>query len=568
MSNSVVSLKDLLEKNKRFVIPYYQRGYIWGKSHPDGSKDSVSYILDSINKSFKNRSELFLQGITVTENEESITLIDGQQRMTFFFLLLHYLGLENTGYKFSIEYTIREESQKFLENLQKNNPEKMSELCAENKKENFQDIFYFKKTVRSIEKVGIKTKKELLDFLLENVKFLYVPILEENATKVFSMMNGQKAIMKDGELVKAEILRLISPEEMNASQDKDKVWEQDVLRARFAREWDRWLYWWNRDDVREFYHTEEVMGWLLVAYFKSKSKKADYNFQNFHEDCLSNSGKTARRVFYELRALQKKFEDVFNSVTDEKKLHNKIGAILCVSSKDDRKQFIIDYFAKEKITDTEAKKEISDIKIEQYYKYVFLGLKHTEILNCVKKSKRTESADKNKGKDENEDKLRIQIEETHKALDDDDLYNNDDEKEYAFWQLLRLNVEEDTKLGRAFDFSIWKNRSLEHIMVKSRFSEEEKEVGHSIGNLVLLYKNDNSSFSVKPFLEKKRAYFDCDGMRTFQSRTLLHSMSVFASEDWGVKEIQDNKKKIIESVEEYYKEELENTNGKKTGRLR
>lgn len=356
MSNSVVSLKDLLEKNKRFVIPYYQRGYIWGKSHPDGSKDSVSYILDSINKSFENKTELFLQGITVTENEESITLIDGQQRMTFFFLLLHCLGLEDTRYKFSIEYTIREESQKFLENLQKNNPEKMSELCAENKKENFQDIFYFKKTVRSIENVGIKTKGELLDFLLENVKFLYVPILEENATKVFSMMNGQKAIMKDGELVKAEILRLISPEQMNASQDKDKVWEQDVLRARFAREWDRWLYWWNRDDVREFYHTEEVMGWLLVAYFKSKSKKADYNFQNFHEDCLNDSEKTVRTVFYDLRALQKKFEDVFNSVTDEKKLHNKIGAILCVFNNNNRRQFIIDYFAKEKITDTEAKK--------------------------------------------------------------------------------------------------------------------------------------------------------------------------------------------------------------------
>ena len=566
MSNSVVSLKDLLEKNKRFVIPYYQRGYIWGKSHPDGSKDSVSYILDSITESFKNRSELFLQGITVTENEESITLIDGQQRMTFFFLLLHYLGLENTGYKFSIEYTIREESQKFLENLQKNNPKKMFELCAKNKKENFQDIFYFKKTVQIIiEKVGIKTKGELLDFLLENVKFLYVPILEENATKVFSMMNGQKAIMKDGELVKAEILRLISPEQMNASQDKDKVWEQDVLRARFAREWDRWLYWWNRGDVREFYHTEEVMGWLLVAYFKSKSKKADYNFQNFHEDCLNNSGKTVRTVFDDLRVLQKKFEDVFNSVTDEKKLHNKIGAILCVFNNNNRRQFIIDYFAKKEITDTE---KITDTDVELYYKYVFLGLKHTEILNCVKKSERTESADKNKGKDENEDKLRIQINETLKALGNGNLYNDSYAKEYAFLQLLRLNVEEDTKLGRAFDFSIWKNRSLEHIMVKSGFSEEEEQVGHSIGNLVLLYGNDNSSFSVKPFLEKKRAYFDCDGMRTFQSRTLLHSMSVFASEDWGVKEIQGNKEKIIESVEEYYKEELENTNGKKTGGLR
>ena len=68
----------------------------------------------------------------------------------------------------------------------------------------------------------------------------------------------------------------------------------------------------------------------------------------------------------------------------------------------------------------------------------------------------------------------------------------------------------------------------------------------------MLYKSDNSSFNAKTFEEKKESYFNMDSLRTFKSRTLLHTMSVFASASWGVKEIQAKKQEIIKSVEEYY----------------
>lgn len=60
-----------------------------------------------------------------------------------------------------------------------------------------------------------------------------------------------------------------------------------------------------------------------------------------------------------------------------------------------------------------------------------------------------------------------------------------------------MNVEMDNQLQRKFDFSIWNNRSLEHIYPKSKKGEiewSESASVHSIGNLVLLYGKDNSSF--------------------------------------------------------------------------
>ena len=70
------------------------------------------------------------------------------------------------------------------------------------------------------------------------------------------MMNGQKAAMHDEELVKAEILHIISlPDTLNgvpAIKSIDDTyailqeivavdWETNALRSKYAREWDKWL---------------------------------------------------------------------------------------------------------------------------------------------------------------------------------------------------------------------------------------------------------------------------------------------------------------------------------------
>ena len=582
MSNSSIkTLREFLQKEKTFVIPDYQRGYIWGKSR-GSDKNSVEYLLESIENSIKSGRDLFLQGITVTESESEITLIDGQQRTTFFYLLLSVLQFKDID--FNIRYPIRTDSQDFLNGL-KNRREAELDGIAEDIDENFQDIYYFKKTISLIYKNRSKLD---LDYILDNIKFLYINIPKDKAKLVFTMMNGNKANMKTEEIIKAEMLRLVSLDP--SKSDKKKIseaerWEQNLLRSKYAREWDKWLYWWNREEVIEFYRTGgDVLGLLLKTYYFQSKLNKDFNFENFRDKKLrSTEGNdhAAKIVFYGLRHIQKRFEDIYNSIDDDVKLHNKVGCILKLfSNPEERMNFITWFFMPN-----------SQSKIDLYYKYSILGLSHSQIelyLNSKDKDEQNKTEKEKKVAKDVQDEIDILLQ----TISDPLLYDRTEkEREHAYRQLLRRNIEEDTRLGRAFDFTIWDERSLEHIFPKSRVSYEEnvdqsdneevdrkmfisEENGelegseHCIGNLALLYKNENSKFGAKTVEEKKMFYFEQepeDPKKRFKSRHLLHTISMFATGDWStergsdltsrpavVNTIINNKNKFIEEVQKYY----------------
>lgn len=583
MSNSsIITLRQFLEKDKTFVIPDYQRGYIWGKSRGTG-KNSVEYILESITNSITNERELFLQGITVTESNNEIILIDGQQRTTFFYLLLSVLQFKDID--FNIRYPIRTESEKFLKGLKNLSTAELDSI-AEDDDDDFQDLYYFKKTVKLI-----REHKSMLDvnYILDSIKFLYINIPRDKAKLVFTMMNGNKANMKTEEIIKAEMLRLVSIDPTKS--DKEKIseaerWEQNLLRSKYAREWDKWLYWWNRKEVIEFYQTDgDVLGLLLKTYYLQSEVNKEFNFENFRDNNLrspsGNNDLAAKQVFYNLRHIQKRFEDIYNSICDKVRLHNKVGCILKLfSDPKERMRFIIWFF------------NIKDQRlIDAYYKYAILGLSHFQI-DLYLRSKDKEEENKNDKEKKVAKEVQDEIDILIQTVSDPLLYDRSEkEREHAYRQLLRRNIEEDTRLGRPFDFTIWDERSLEHIFPKSRVSYEGKtdisenvefdrkmfiseESGelegseHCIGNLALLYKNENSQFGAKTVEEKKMFYFEQeqeDPDKRFKSRHLLHTISMFATGDWSSEKSSDqesrpavvntiikNKDKFIEEVQKYY----------------
>lgn len=576
--NATISLRDYLLKEKDFFIPNYQRGYVWGKMKKGDAKDSVTYMLESLLEGYQIKSEIFIQGVTVSETDSEITLIDGQQRTTFFYLLLKKLGYKG---KIVIRYGIREESNDFL------SKENLVAECDDNPKEEFQDIYFFKKTLRTISErtkdFCEQDKQDFCDYVLDYVKFLYIDIPENKATKVFSMMNGNKAEMKAEELIKAELLRLVSLNNQNfeSKSEKEKSsieWNNNLLRSRYAREWDKWLQWWNRNDVKYFFRVDNVMGLLIITFQKKMGK--ELSFAHFKADFLSEQKPIeAKRAFDGLRRLQKRFEDAFNSPV----VYNKIGAIIRVGDKDSFTQW---YF---------GGGNISMVDLDQYYRLAFLRLTHKEILEelLLKQQKQESEAFKNK------------YAERLNELSSDNLYN--DYAEEAFRLLLRLNIDEDNKQedgkGRRFDFSIWdrndsRGRSLEHIFPKSKVLHKEKGnnglreivngkgdklqslpldienhiarctcrcfIGnkrisaseHSIGNLVLLYKDDNSSFNDSSFSDKKGLFFKAPNSKyvkeIFKSRHLLHTIYKFANSKWAGVEIAQNKYQTLKDFKEYY----------------
>lgn len=540
--NAIITLKDYLEKNKTFVIPNYQRGYVWGQHRNGKIKNSVENLIDDLVLRFNNNSQVFLQGFTVTEDVDKIQLIDGQQRTTCLYLLLKWLGYQG---KFEISYEIREESGSFL---------KKSCLydASENQDETYQDIFYFKKTIRIIEdKLNNIDKVKFLDFLLKQIKFLYINVPAEQATKIFAMMNGSNADMQQEEIIKADILRLASlTHEMH--NDYTQEWENNMLRSRYAREWDKWLHWWNDDNVRSLFWCENNMGLLISSYLHLKKGK-DLSYETFKSFCLPKGlSIEAKHTFDGLRRLQKRFEDAYNNPIT----HNMIGAIMCILDTDNRKKFVHYYFV-----------EDNRDKLKAYYLLVFLGMTHDEIVG-----------------DNNKIKFAEKYNLVYNAINDDYIYLN--EKEMAFRLLLRLNVDQDILQNRFFNFSVWKNnnRSLEHIMPKSLvghqnngkwFDGNDKEhdnddfllkrdeihlednIGktseHCIGNLVLLYKNENSAFNNSNFAQKKELFFSPQKKELFKSRHLLHTICVFAEkEEWNGSSIAQNKIATIKKFEEDY----------------
>jgi hypothetical protein len=565
---ATITLEEYLGKQKPFVVPDYQRGYVWGKNRV-GEKDSVTNLIDDLILRFQNSKDVFLQGFTVTEKDNEIILIDGQQRTTCLYLLLKSLGYKE---KFDIKYEIRDESQRYLDNL--NNSQNVDS-------EEFQDVFFFNKTLSIIsEKTKVfkdLDKYSFMKFLLTHVKFLYIDIPEEQASNVFTMMNGSKADMLQEEIIKAEILRLasINPDDTSPSLLTPDEWENNSLRSRYARDWDKWLHWWNNDDVKSIFKTQGPMGLLLVTYWKKCNtiKNVKFCFDSFKNLFLKNeNAKEAKDTFCELRRLQKKFEDAFrNPIT-----RNQIGAILRLMNLDNREAFVQSYF----------NDEFLPSYLPDYYASAFIGMTHKEII------------------EKNYEMFEKKRDEMLAKLSDDFLYEND--KESAFRILLRLNIDEDNKQnggkGRYFDFSIWDNgnRSLEHIYPKSKvghFVKNEQDadgywVGgdgekreekfftckrdeiklndgsgvtseHSIGNLVLLYKGDNSSFSNRLFNEKKMLFFDTNIKEYFNSRHLLHTIYLFAHSEWNGKDIAVNKQRILDDFIEYYKKIKENYYEKK-----
>ncbi|WP_273711851.1 DUF262 domain-containing protein [Leuconostoc mesenteroides] len=94
------SVKQLLEagKNKKFVIPEYQRPYAWSDEPIQVLFDDLSEYTHNTND--EDESTYFLGTIVSYENENhEQEIIDGQQRITTLFLLLRaiYTKLEKSG---------------------------------------------------------------------------------------------------------------------------------------------------------------------------------------------------------------------------------------------------------------------------------------------------------------------------------------------------------------------------------------------------------------------------------------------------------------------------------------
>ena len=110
-----------------FFIPSYQRGYRWSKKEVNDLLNDINEFKPRVIDNTDDKTWYCLQPIVIKSREtmaNSYEVIDGQQRLTTIYLILHYLNqdfIESRREKiFHIDYQTRLGTSDFLDKLEEN----------------------------------------------------------------------------------------------------------------------------------------------------------------------------------------------------------------------------------------------------------------------------------------------------------------------------------------------------------------------------------------------------------------------------------------------------------------
>jgi hypothetical protein len=231
-------LKTIYELlGEKFYIPAYQRGYRW-------SAIQVRELLDDIWEFSQNSGDkasfYCLQPVVVVQSDSHWEVVDGQQRLTTLYVILHYLEKEhlrrelNEAYKkplFSLEYETRPESKNFLKNIQK--------ASADTNIDFYHIATAYEEVRRWFSDRDYNENNDFLSTLLakpdtsHSVKVIWYDLTDEcrendYAIDVFSRINIGKIPLTNAELVKALFLQ-------SSHFHKEKA---SLKQVQIATEWD------------------------------------------------------------------------------------------------------------------------------------------------------------------------------------------------------------------------------------------------------------------------------------------------------------------------------------------
>lgn len=223
----------------KFFVPSYQRGYRWGP-------DEVLRLLDDIAES--GDADYYLQPVVVKAHGDEWELIDGQQRLTTLFLILQYLkntGLKSTGADYAMRYATRPGSATYL--LDPAEAEIKSNI----------DYFHIHQAYATIanwfDGHGTGGRKQyaadkFYTALFERVYiFWYETPSGVDATDLFTRLNIGRIPLTDSELVKALVLARVRALDGNEERAISIATEWDAI-ERGLRAPEVWAFVSSRDE--------------------------------------------------------------------------------------------------------------------------------------------------------------------------------------------------------------------------------------------------------------------------------------------------------------------------------
>jgi len=322
------------EKHKRchFYIPSYQRGYRWTKKH-------VTRLLNDLNEFTKSKSDEFycLQPVIVkklkdkeTDTELHYEVVDGQQRLSTILVLLKvFKYIDNDLFELYFERdSAKKEREEFLRNIGSSSTADDYNLID--------NIFLRDAYETAITWLKNNSSSDIIKNMREKLAY-YTKIIwyelgrKSNAYKVFSNVNGGKIKLTNSELVKAMILRNTPDKSYTAARLWDEVERQLHIDGFWA--------FITQDDAKYQGRYETRMDYVLELLYKTntgvkgiiKSEDVFEYFENTLEDLEKSKRKEkAETLLTEVRHFFRNFQDWYENV----QFYNFVGYLVTQGEKE------------------------------------------------------------------------------------------------------------------------------------------------------------------------------------------------------------------------------------------
>lgn len=330
------SVGELVRKSgsqttEHYLVPDYQRGYRWK------AEEQVKALLEDI-KGFMNTPKTYqgiycLQPVVVTkqqnDEQDCWEVIDGQQRLTTLFLLLHALKSEEC---FTIEFQAREESTTFLQELVSNGGYSDAKPDYYFMSEAYKYIEQWMKD-ETVKSSGFKRRFE--NVLIDQVKVIWYEVdvtTEAEKIEIFNRLNIGKIPLDDAELIRALFLNNIC-----ANKQQKETREETLSKGIFATEWLEMEYYLRQPSVWGFLFPREEAAKVpanrilklfeLIAKKRNSEGRATFRYFELElqkEENSQGSATAVRNFWNETKHLFSFFRACYH----DRKLYHRMGIAL------------------------------------------------------------------------------------------------------------------------------------------------------------------------------------------------------------------------------------------------
>jgi uncharacterized protein with ParB-like and HNH nuclease domain len=535
-------LMDIFDK-LWFLVPEYQRSYIW-------ETENVNELLEDLSSAYEKNveGEYFLGSLVLKKTDESkfdeYELLDGQQRLTTFLLLLAVIRdlLEDQKHKLKIngkiqqeedilegipareriKYKIRDDVEEFMRNyvLENEGTKKVNKLSEEIHSSNL-SIHHMRNAILTISDFfGNYSNDELtgfVSFVLQKALFISVSTDDtEDAFRLFTILNNRGLPLTTADILKS----------MNIG-----ALENDKAKSNYARKW---------EEIEEKYKDFDRFLYFVRNILAQDKPKEELlkEFERLYNSKVITTGK-------EFLDLIINYDEVYQRIIEleDEKLNNEFRNLITIMKKgfqsDEWISPILFYFQKYRY------ENLNDFL--RYLEYKFFSEwicgnspnLRRDRMNAILKA----IAESNESKElfRQEELFYVSKNELENALKQNVYLKN-----FKRYVLLRV---EYLLQDNSIHMNNYEKISIEHVLPQNPnidskwvkiFTEKERDKWiNKLSNLVLINRGKNSKLSNLDFKEKKLKYLD-KGMDIFASSKVFSQI-----DEWNVTVLENREKKTF-----------------------